>query len=1031
MRFTPTRAAVAVALACGIFTSSSYAVRPAGVAEEATEIKPALMPAGLSLQPVTVVLEMAGESVAEQQGNAGRRLDRAEKQRAKDGLKGQQEAIRGHIEGRGGRVLATYQAAYNGMKVRISRDRVSELAALPGVVAVRPVMLHKPNNVHGVPLVGAPAVWDGLRGLRGDGVKVAIIDTGIDYTHATFGGPGTASAFATAAAHSTESADPALFGPGAPRIKGGIDLVGDDYDASAPAGSPKLTPHPDLNPLDCNGHGSHVAGTAAGSGVTAGGATYTGPYNEHTLDNASNFRVGPGVAPKADLYAVRVFGCEGSTDVVVEALEWAVDNDMDVVNMSLGSSFGAKDSADAIAANNAAKAGVIVVASAGNSGGNPYITGSPATADGAISVAANDPTPQFAGAIIGLPTANVQSIDANGAALPAGSHPIRVLKNADGSLSRGCNPAEYTGGGGSTGMIVVVVRGTCARVARAIYGQKAGAVGVVMVNTSDTYPPAEGTITSNPDTGEAYLVTIPFLGVKSSSRATMTAADGAPATLTGNTIPNPTFEAFADFTSGGPRTGDGHLKPDVTAPGVSIVSTGIGTGNGPATFSGTSMAAPHTTGVAALTRQARPAWRVEDIKSAIVHTGQPAGVANYKTSRGGTGLVQAASSTMTDVVARTSGAKFGAALNFGVAEFRDPYSRTLEISLRNRGRSSASFTVAATRPQGSPHSITLNRSAVTVRPGDDAEVRVTLNVDPATAGAANESALSYQEVAGLIEFTPQSPADNAGVALRVPYLLVPRVRSEVSTKLGRFSQGSATATVTNKNGAIPGDADFYAWGLSAKKSNNKTNETADIRAVGVQSFPLSASQAIIVFAVNTYDRWSSPSSNRFDISVDVNGDGTDDYVVIGVDDGAVTTGRFNGRLRPFVLDLRTGILTLNNFLAIAPTDGSTALIPVLASQLCRPGSPCLSQANPRITYSAVGLDLLNGGFKAVPGVAKYNVWASSISQGDFLTVAPGANATTTISVNGAEALQTPALGVMVVTLDNKSGGDEADLLQVK
>src|SRR6267378_7743474 len=212
MRFTPTRAAVVLALACGIFTSGSYAVRPAGVAEEA-EIKPALMPAGLSLQPVTVVLEMAGESVAEQQGDAGRRFDRAEKQRAKDALKGQQEGIRGHIEARGGRVVGTYQAAINGVKVRISRDRVSELAALPGVVAVRPVMLHKPNNVHGVPLVGAPAVWDGLRGLRGDGVKVAIIDTGIDYTHATFGGPGTASAFATAAAHSTESADPALFGP--------------------------------------------------------------------------------------------------------------------------------------------------------------------------------------------------------------------------------------------------------------------------------------------------------------------------------------------------------------------------------------------------------------------------------------------------------------------------------------------------------------------------------------------------------------------------------------------------------------------------------------------------------------------------------------------------------------------------------------------------------------------------------------------------------------------------------------------------
>jgi hypothetical protein len=182
--------------------------------------------------------------------------------------------------------------------------------------------------------------------------------------------------------------------------------------------------------------------------------------------------------------------------------------------------------------------------------------------------------------------------------------------------------------------------------------------------------------------------------------------------------------------------------------------------------------------------------------------------------------------------------------------------------------------------------------------------------------------------------------------------------------------------------------------------------------------------------VNTYDRWSSPSSAEFDIDVDVNGDGKVDYTVFGADDGAVRTGTFSGVMGSFVLDRRTGAVTSAG-LAVAPTDGSTALIFAFASQLCRTGSPCLSSSNPRITYSAAGFDILNGGSKAVPGVAKYNVWSSSISQGDFLTVAPGASATTTISVNGTEALQTPALGVMVVTLDNKSGDDEVDLLPVK
>ncbi len=96
----------------------------------------------------------------------------------------------------------------------------------------------------------------------------------------------------------------------------------------------------------------------------------------------NEFRIGPGVAPEADLYFVRVFGCDGSTEVTVDAIEWAVANDMDVINMSLGSLFGRSDDPSAVAATNAAAAGVTVVTSAGNSGPNPYITGSPGTGDG-------------------------------------------------------------------------------------------------------------------------------------------------------------------------------------------------------------------------------------------------------------------------------------------------------------------------------------------------------------------------------------------------------------------------------------------------------------------------------------------------------------------------------------------------------------------------------------------------------------------------------------------------------------------------
>src|SRR4029079_9520382 len=117
-------------------------------------------------------------------------------------------------------------------------------------------------------------------------------------------------------------------------------------------------------------------------------------------------------------------------------------------------------------------------------------------------------------------------------------------------------------------------------------------------------PPYEGPITSNPDTGEPYTVTIPFFGVSSSDASKWNAADGGSATFSSAFLSNPGYLAPASFTSGGPRSGDSSLKRDVTARGVSMASSGMGTGNPFSVMSGTSMAAPHTTGAAALVRQA-------------------------------------------------------------------------------------------------------------------------------------------------------------------------------------------------------------------------------------------------------------------------------------------------------------------------------------------------------------------------------------------------------------------------------------------
>ena len=358
------RSAGAAALVAGLLFLVFIAGAGAGNVGEAigddTVSPSSYTPLGMSTAPVTVVVQVAGKPWAEVQGDAGRNLSQAEKDQIKDSLRTTQAPVAAKVRELGGNVEASFQSAYNGLRISIGKDKLSTLTATPNVVGIHALQTFYPDNTNGVPLVGAPAVWDGLNGLHGEGIKVGIIDTGIDYTHADFNGPGTPGDYTAAHATETMAANPLYFGPAAPRVKGGTDLVGDNY---AAGGTPdQRIPHPDPNPLDCNGHGSHVAGTAAGSGVLADGTTYHGAYNANTI-SSNSWTIGPGVAPKADLYAIRVFGCTGSTNVVIDAIDWAVNNGMDVINMSLGSPFGTADDPSAVASTNAAKAGVIVVAS--------------------------------------------------------------------------------------------------------------------------------------------------------------------------------------------------------------------------------------------------------------------------------------------------------------------------------------------------------------------------------------------------------------------------------------------------------------------------------------------------------------------------------------------------------------------------------------------------------------------------------------------------------------------------------------------
>lgn len=971
-------------------------------------------------QQVTVVVELPEQPVAVVEAEAPQPLTRTQRRERKDQLRQRQAPVAAQVRELGGTVLSSYQSAYNGIKVRISASGASALRDRPDVTAVRPVQRMSRDNSQGVPIIKAPTVWGGAAGVHGEGIKIAVIDTGIDYTHADFGGPGTVAAYRAAQEAGTAPADPTLFGPGAAKVKGGIDLVGDDYNADPSSEAFQPVPHPDPNPLDCNGHGTHVAGTAAGFGVLGDGSTYPGPYTAETIAS-HDWLVGPGVAPKADLYAVRVFGCAGSTDVTVDAIEWAVDNDMDVINMSLGAPFGSSDDPTAVAASNATRKGVIVVASSGNAGHSPYITGSPGAGTGVISVAASDAIRSSPGArlaVTGGPT--VEAIVANGVRLDGGTLPVKVLRTGEG-VSLGCDPAEYNVPG-VAGALVVVRRGTCARVARAVFGQQAGAAAVLMINNVDALPPFEGPITGNPDTGEPYRVTIPFLGVSAGAGPALVAADGTTVSLAAFELINPDYRKSASFTSGGPRTGDSWLKPDVTAPGVSIFSAGVGTGSSFGVLSGTSMAAPHTAGLAALVKQSHPGWkRVEYWKAAIVNTADPGEIDDYSTRLAGSGLVQAPGAVDTQVVAL--GDRGTATLNFGHAELDRDFVGRKTVQVRNFGDRAATFNVAIARSAGSPHRATPKRSRITVPARGTAEVEVQLAVPARTAGGTD----ALHDVAGLVTLTPVGSSANRGVVLRVPYYLVPQAVSHVATAVDTRAlsrTGTATATMTNRRGAIAGTADWYAWGLTDGRDREAGSH--DLRAVGVKS-----ADGLVMFAISTHERWSNAAVSEYTVFVDVNGDTVDDYAVVGIDEGRLLAGDDNGVLTTAVYDLRTDELSVRpRRYADAPFNSSTLVLPVAVDQFCATGSPCLSPANPRLTYRVETASPVSGTPDTIDARAGFNAFAPAISTGVFAEIAPGATVRRQVSVDRTEWATTAPLGLMVVTHENPSA-DEAALIAVR
>ena len=978
---------------------------------------------------VKVIVQLAQSPVGDRTATAlaaGTTLTEAQKRALRAQVATGQKPVTDLVESRGGDVLETYQDAYNGVTVSVKQRDLAAIAAAPNVLAIHKVRVFKPDTVPGVQYIGGNQAWQkgGSTGLTGDGVKIAVIDTGVDYTHADFGGAGTPEAF--------KANNPAIVEPGTfptAKVAGGYDFVGDDYaaDSTDPA---KRIPHPDNDPLDCNGHGTHVAGIAAGQGVASNGSPYAGPYDSTTYSNT--FSVGPGVAPKAKIYAYKVFGCEGSVEnsIVIDALNRALLDGINVVNMSLGSSFGSPGDPEVATVNTLSLAGVTVVASAGNSGPSAYITGAPAAADRAISVAALDASrATVPGAHAVFSTGGVVDLqDSNEAAIPAGPLPVKVLRNADGTLSLGCNPAEYVG---VTGALVITKRGVCARAARAIFGQQAGAAAVVMINSNAAFPPMEGPITSNPDTGAPYVVTIPFLGAPGTAAVVtaLLAADGGTVTLTATQLPNIGYQNLASFTSGGPRNGDSIVKPDVTAPGIAVQSAGIGTGVKPATISGTSQASPFTAGTAALVVQAHPTWSPERIKAAIVNTADPALDKDYSVRLAGSGVVQAQRAV--DTKGLILAGKGQSTLSFGAKQIRRAYGETIPMKIANTGADPITYTLAgAFVGPARGAAITATPSTVTVPPNGTAVVNVTLSLNEAAVAALPPADASnfgrLVSIAGAVVATPTSSGPGI-YSLRVPFLLAPRGLSKVtasgSEDATQQPTGRSSSVVELENeGVHVGNADFYAWNISDPKDTQTSY--VDVRAAGVQSLPGTAlggaaADRSLIFAVNMYKPWSNAATTEVDIPIDRTGDGVPDAWVIAVDFGVLTSGNADGRFAVATLDAAFNIIDV--WAATAPMNTSTMELPALASELG------LTAATGPFNYSVASLAQLNGDGDTTE-TGTFDAYAPAVSTGASVDVAPGTATSTAVDFDPTAAAAQHTKGWLVVTLDDAAGAAQADLV---
>jgi minor extracellular serine protease Vpr len=603
-----------------------------------------------------------------------------------------------------------YRRIWKGLSVQTSRDAASALGRLPGVKAVHPVLKAQrapvqqasPELLHALAMTGADIAQNEL-GLTGAGVKVAVMDTGIDYHHPDLGGG---------------------FGPGF-RVVSGFDFVGDAYDAGGSGGA--LIPHPDSDPDDCNGHGTHVAGIVGASGNPANGGAR-------------------GVAPGVTFGAYRVFGCDGSTDtdIMLAAMERALDDGMDILNMSIGSAFQTwPQYPTAVGADALVDAGMIVVTSIGNSGASGvYSASAPGVGRKVIGTASFDNThielPIFTVSPDGT---QIGYTVAAGAPNPPTSGSFEMARTGTtASTADACAPQDL---GDLTGKVVLIRRGTCGFYEKARRAELANAAAVVLYNNVAGRINPTVAVPAPPVPADGQPVTIPVVAISDTEGALINGrlASG-PVTMTWTDdvaiFPNPTSGLSSTFTSYG-LNAELALKPNIGAPGGFIKSTYPLERGGYQTVSGTSMASPHVAGSAALFLQANPGATQAQIKTAFQNSAAPVVLAGTifrdAVHRQGAGMVQIDKAVLAAVSVSPSELSLGEGTT----------AQTEQLTITNKGAQSVTYTLGHQQAAGTRGStfapiltgnfatVAFAPTEVTVPAGGSATVDVTITPNTSSA----------------------------------------------------------------------------------------------------------------------------------------------------------------------------------------------------------------------------------------------------------------------------------------------------------